>query len=79
MIKTWTEEARDQERQLGLERTRKIFRVMLEKRFGPLSEPVRQKLAVLSIDQLEALGEALMTAQSLLELGLEDDANEAAT
>ena len=77
MIKTWSEVGREKGEQIALERTRKIFRVMLEKRFGLLSEPVQQKLAVLSMDELEALGEALMTPQSLRDLGLEVEANEA--
>jgi hypothetical protein len=75
MIKTWTEEAREQGQKIVLERWRRGLLLQLASRFGPLSESVQQKLTALSMDQLEALSEALMTAQSLQELGLENDAN----
>ncbi len=43
----------------------------LAKRFGPLSEAVRQRVEQLSQAQLDALADALLTANSLAELGLE--------
>ncbi len=75
MIKTWSEEAIEG----VMERWRRGVLRQLATRFGPLSESVQQKLAALSMDQLEALSSAQMTAQSLRELGLEDEATGAAT
>jgi hypothetical protein len=46
--------------------------LMLQKRFGPLSEAVRQRIETLSNAQFEALTDALLTAASLRELGLEE-------
>jgi hypothetical protein len=45
---------------------------MLEARFGPLSPGARERLDSLDPERLEALTSALLAAQSLQELGLED-------
>ena len=79
MIKTWSEVGREQGQEIVLERWRKGLLPLLVSRFGPLGESVQQKLAAFSIDQLEVLCKTLTTAQSLGELGLEDDASGAAT
>lgn len=51
---------------------RKILRSLLEKRFGPLTPAARGKLESWPADRLEELGERLLTARSLKELGFED-------
>lgn len=65
MVKTWSEMGReDGQRQLLLKQ--------LEKRFPPLSKKVRRRLEKWPAEKLVELGEALVTAQTLKELGLED-------
>ncbi len=66
--KTGREEGREE----TLEKTRRLLQRQLEFRFGPLPEPVAQKLRSLPIERLEELGIAFMTAQSLSELGLHE-------
>jgi hypothetical protein len=51
---------------------RTTLQKLLEVRFGPLSPGARERLESLSPERLEALTLALLTAQSLQELGLED-------
>jgi hypothetical protein len=55
-----------------LQGQRTMFRKLLEARFGPLSPSAQERLESLSPEQLEALTLALLEAQSLQELGLED-------
>jgi hypothetical protein len=45
---------------------------LLDDRFGPLSAPVKERLAAMDIAQLDQLLAALLRAQSLKDLGLED-------
>ena len=67
MIKTWSEEA--------IEKSLcSLLMELLEERFGPLNEQVRRRLAELDQDKLKPLFKALLRAQSLGEIGLEDDA-----
>ncbi len=59
--------------QQGLQRgMRMMLQKQLEIRFGPLGPGVQQRLESLGPEQLKALTVALLTAQSLEELGLED-------
>jgi hypothetical protein len=51
---------------------RTTLRKLLEARFGPLSPGAQERLGSLSPEQLETLTLALLEAQSLQELGLED-------
>jgi hypothetical protein len=51
---------------------RTVLRKQLEARFGPLSLVARDRLESLGFDHLDALTLALLKAQSLQELGLED-------
>ena len=51
---------------------RTALRKLLEARFGPLSPGARERLESLSPEQLDALTPAVLTAQSLQELGLEE-------
>jgi hypothetical protein len=55
-----------------LEGRRRVLRKRLEARFGPLSPVARDRLDSLGPEQLEALALALLNAQSLQDLGLED-------
>jgi hypothetical protein len=69
MTKTWFEEGLEK----GLEQgQRRMLQKQLEVRFGPLSPPVRQRLEAWPTDRLVELGQALLQAQSLRELGLEE-------
>jgi hypothetical protein len=52
-----------------------LLQRLIEKRFGPLSETARARLDTWPADRLLELGELLLTAKSLAELGLEDTAN----
>jgi hypothetical protein len=65
---TWYERGFAKGIELG---RRKALRISLEARFGALSPAVEAKLAAWPADKLEDLGRALLTAQSLRELGLE--------
>jgi 3-methyladenine DNA glycosylase/8-oxoguanine DNA glycosylase len=59
--------------QQGLEQGRRTtLQELLEARFGRLSPRAQERLASLSPERLEALTLALLKAQSLQELGLED-------
>jgi Domain of unknown function (DUF4351) len=51
---------------------RKMLQKQLQARFGPLSPRAHERLESLSPDRLEELTLALLKAQSLQELGLED-------
>ncbi|MGL4551554.1 MAG: DUF4351 domain-containing protein [Gemmataceae bacterium] len=51
---------------------RSLVLKLLTRRFGPLSAVALQRLAAYPPERLEELGEALLTAASLAELGLED-------
>ncbi len=67
------QKGRDEGLQKGrAEGQRKLLQVQLERKFGPLSPPIRERLASWSEDRLLQLAEALVQAQSLRELGLED-------
>ncbi|MBM3226165.1 MAG: DUF4351 domain-containing protein [Candidatus Tectomicrobia bacterium] len=67
------EEGREEGRRTGLlEGQRAVIQVLLEERFGPLSASVQAQIEGLPADRLAALGRALLRAQSLRDLGLED-------
>jgi hypothetical protein len=51
---------------------RKMLRTLLETKFGPLDPEAEAKLAAWPADKLEDLARALVAAQSLRELGLEE-------
>jgi len=70
------DEGRDEGRKEGRnegreEGQRTLLERQLRKRFGPLSPAALQRLQALSADKLAEVGEALITASSLGELGLE--------
>ena len=65
MNKTVRDEGRD-------EGERRMVRVILQGRFGSLNQPVLQRLEQYPADKLEELAVAVLNAQSLKEIGLED-------
>jgi hypothetical protein len=57
----------------GLEKgQREILRMQIDERFGPLSPAVLERIEQLPAEQLKPLGKALVHAQSLRDLGLEE-------
>jgi hypothetical protein len=71
MAKTWTEEGREQGREQGLvEGQRLILLDLLEAKFPPLGEAIRQRVAQLPGDKVRQLARAVLTAESLDALGL---------
>lgn len=66
MVKTWTEEARE-------DALRDLLLDQLETKFPGFSESARQRLMEWPVEKLKELGRALLKAQSLQELGLEDE------
>jgi hypothetical protein len=51
---------------------RSVLRMLLEERFGPLSQPAQERLESFPSDQLRALIRRVLQAASLEELGLKD-------
>jgi flagellar biosynthesis/type III secretory pathway protein FliH len=79
MIKTLSDEWIEEALAKGLEQgrgegraaeSRRLLTLQLEQRFGPLSEAVRQRVQTLTVEQIEPLMVAILTARSLDELGL---------
>ncbi len=68
-VQAGLEQGLQQGQQQGLRTT---LQKVLEARFGPLSPRAQERFESLSTEQLEALILALLKAQSLQELGLED-------
>jgi flagellar biosynthesis/type III secretory pathway protein FliH len=72
-VKTMATSYLERARQEGhLEGQREALEIQLEGRFGALSHAVRARLAALPADRLRELLRAVLQAQSLHELGLED-------
>jgi hypothetical protein len=66
---TWYEKGLEK----GLEKGRReVLRDQLEEKFGPLSPQVEERLQQLGTERLVELTKAVLRAQSLRELGLED-------
>ena len=64
---------RQEGRQEGLVQGQRQFLLMLlEERFGPLRPQVYELVQALTAERLTELGRALLRAQSLRELGLEE-------
>jgi hypothetical protein len=77
MNTTWFEKGLQQGREQGreegrAEERRAVLHDLVEEKFGPLSAPVQERLRQLAADRLAALTKAVLRAQSLRELGLED-------
>jgi len=66
---TWYEQGIEKGREQG---QREFLLIQLEERFGPLSDQVRYRLQQLPADQVGTLVRALVRAQSLAELGLDN-------
>jgi hypothetical protein len=58
--------------QVRAEGERRLLQEQLEERFGPITGKVRDRLAAWPSEQLRTLGRALLKAQSLKELGLDE-------
>ena len=69
MAKTWSEMG---EERGVLKGQRRILLRQLQRRFSTVSETARQRLEAWPAEKLDELADALFTAQSLKELGLED-------
>jgi predicted transposase/invertase (TIGR01784 family) len=61
-------EAREEERESALQRERSLLQRQLTKRLGEIEEPLREQIQTLSLDALDALGEALLDFTTLSEL-----------
>jgi hypothetical protein len=77
MTSTWFDQGLERGLEQGLEQglergQRRLLRRLLENRFGPLGPHADDRLKSWPVDRLEELGLALLQAQSLRELGLED-------
>ena len=73
IAKTSFEKGLEQGIEQGIERgQRTLLERQLTRRFGPLSETVRQRLASWPAERLTQLSDTLFEAASLQELGLED-------
>jgi hypothetical protein len=70
MVKSLVEEGIEKGQRALLER-------QLARRFGPLSAAVQRRFAAWPADRLAELGEAILTATSLRELGLEEESSPA--
>lgn len=62
------EEGREEGRELALQRERSLLLRLLTKKVGALDEPMRDRISSLSIEQLEALGEALLDFTAVADL-----------
>jgi hypothetical protein len=69
MNTTWYEKGLEKGRE---EERRAVLREQVEEKFGPLSPEVQERLRQLPADRLAGLTKAVLRAQSLRELGLED-------
>lgn len=73
MMQTTFERGMEEGERKGLiEGQRKTVRMLLEKRFGPLSSTAVERLQACSDDKLDEITTVLLDAKSLNELGLED-------
>jgi hypothetical protein len=73
MNTTWYEKGIEQGIERGIEQGRRqLLQEQLDERFGPLSPAVQERLRQLPAERLTALAKALLRAQSLRDLGLED-------
>jgi flagellar biosynthesis/type III secretory pathway protein FliH len=70
---TWFEQGLEKGIEKGIEKGyREVIREQLEERFGPLPSAVLERLQQLPVERLPALARALLRAQSLRELGLDE-------
>ncbi len=69
MVKTWTEEAREEG---VLKGRREQLLEQLEVKFPTLSQAARERVANWPLEIIKEAGRALLNARSLRELGLDD-------
>jgi len=67
MFAEWKQAVREEGEETG---ERKLLTKLLVNRFGPLSESIVDRLRTMSVEEIENLGFAMMTASSLEDLGL---------
>jgi predicted transposase/invertase (TIGR01784 family) len=68
IVTSWMQEGIEQGIEQGIERERSLVLRLLTKRVGTLSSEVRDRIDQLPIDQVEALGEALLEFRTLTDL-----------
>jgi flagellar biosynthesis/type III secretory pathway protein FliH len=68
IVTSWMQEGIEQGIEQGIERERSLVLRLLTKRVGTLPSEVRDRIDQLSIDQVEALGEALLEFRTLTDL-----------
>jgi predicted transposase YdaD len=76
MNKTWFEEAEEKGVEKGIERgelkgRREMLQELMEDRFGPLPPATTERLEKMSLEELMSVRKAILRAQSLSELGLD--------
>jgi heme oxygenase len=65
----WTyQEAKAEEREIGLQRERALVLKQLNRKLGNLSTQLQSRVSALSIDNIESLGEALLDFNSIADL-----------
>jgi flagellar biosynthesis/type III secretory pathway protein FliH len=68
IVTSWMEQGMEQGLEQGLQRERSLILRLLTRRVGELPETIQAQVAGLSIEQLEALGEALLDFVGLADL-----------
>jgi predicted transposase YdaD len=62
------QEARAEEREIGLQRERALIIRQLDRKLGDIPTPLQSQVSALSIERVESLGEALFDFNSLDDL-----------
>jgi Domain of unknown function (DUF4351)/PD-(D/E)XK nuclease family transposase len=68
IVTSWMERGIEQERERGMQREQALIVRLLQRQVGELPEALRRRVENLAIDQLEALGEALLAFTGLPDL-----------
>jgi Domain of unknown function (DUF4351)/PD-(D/E)XK nuclease family transposase len=68
IVTSWMERGIEQERERGMQREQALIVRQLQRQVGELPEALRRRVENLAIDQLEALGEALLVFTALPDL-----------
>jgi predicted transposase YdaD len=62
------QEARAEEREIGLQRERALILKLLDRKLGNVSPQFQSRVSALDIDRVESLGEALLDFDSMSDL-----------